>query len=992
MRPRPIAPTPRRRRRRQGRPGRIALSVGVLGIVALAAWMAARPGGRQAAVALGARAHQLVARVESLVPGHARPPAPRPVRRPLPPTQPPPPPALPGAGPGRITHAQLAELLTAAWGLVPTDIGPAYRDVGVHTPGRAAIEAAAGAGAFGVAPGGRFLPASPVTRLYLAQALVGVLALGPEASLLERAPAVSDAGAIPRQDWGAVRIALELGLLSPVHGAFAPDAYVTPAAAEDALTRARALTGADLGRVLGRLATGVTAVVRPTALEPGETASLSAAVHAGELALPVPVVWSARGGVVLGGVFVPTIRDGVATLTARVDGGRALSRVLIAVQAPTRVVAAAAPPAVLADQSATFTFAVLDRKGQTVRADNGRRIEVRLVPPSGPAITASPVDHGGVARFVYNPSLLGRYRVGARAAGLGSADVRFTVVPGSLGSLSILSSATALDAGGRLSLSATVLASGVSNTMPARVPVTLSAVLHPANGPPVTIGQWGAEAPTGVTSLPVQVASSIGPFTGPATLIVNLSAPGGAFLPARISIPVAGRGRLALSAAHSAVTAGSAVLVTATTPGEKPSGVALSLALTAPDGGPLAPMRQVLSHGRAQFLISPNQAGTYLLRVSGPGFSPAATTVLVRPDAPSRLTALLGTPFPAPGEPLSLAAYAVDAHNNPIHGPTLHVDWRYAARKAAPWHRANVASGGSVALTPPPKGTDCSVDVRVSAPALRLSTSEYLPCSVVASPAEITDGTGVFLSYWVARDAPPQTIIAQAVRERVHTLYVEVAIPGTGFWGEPGLDRLLGPAHSAGLAVVAWVPANLGDPALDTGAAEAALAYRTPLGQRVDGLSADFEGNLSASVVRPYLRAVRAAAGPARVVCAVAEPPTDLHVPYALMAEYSDVLMPMAYWQGTESPVTFADAFRAVSTSVDLVRSEAPASAVVPVLQGYDPFTAGGTGVYNPGPLAESAAVSGARAAGARGAAFFQWGTLTAAEWRIVQQAGRSPF
>lgn len=989
MRPRPLAPMPRRRRRRKGRPGRIAVTVAVLALAAAAAWLVVRPAGRQEALALGAQAHALVGRAESLLPhrASASPPRLEPLTRP----GRPPAPALPGAGSGRITHAQLAELLTAAWGLVPTDIGPAYGDVGIHTPGRAAIEAAAGAGDFGVAPGGRFRPASPVTRLFLAQALVGALALGPEAARLNRAPAVSDAGAIPARDWGAARLALGLGLLPALHGAFQPDAYVTPAAAQAAIRRARQLPGDALARVLGPMATSVTAVVRPTVLEPGQTASLSAAVHDGELALPVPVSWSASGGQVAGGVFLPAPGATSATVSARVAGGRAVARVRVVIQAPLRLVAVSPPPAVLADQSATFSFAVVDRRGRRVRADDGRRVAIRLVPPSGPVVTAVPVDHGGVVHFVYRPSLLGHYRLEATAHGLGAADTRVVVVPGSLGSLSILSSATSLGAGGRLSLSATVLTSGTSSQTPKRVPVTVSAALQSPSGASVALGQWSAVAMTATTSPPVPVAS-LGPLTGPATLVVNLSAPGGAFLPARISIPVAGRGRLALGANHATITAGSALLVTADVPGSAASGAPLSLAITAPDGGPLAPMRQILNHGRAQFLLSPNQAGTYRLRVGGPGFSPAATAVVVRAGAPVRALALLNTPFPAPGAPLALRPWLVDAHANPVPGPTLDVTWRFTARPHAPWHRATVASGASLPLTKPPPGTDCSVAVRLSAPALKLASHALLPCSVTSSPALIASGTGVFLSYWVARDASPAGIVAQAVRARVHTLYVEVAIPGTGFWGEPGLDRLLTPAHSAGLSVVAWVPANLGDPARDTAAAKAALSYRTPLGQRVDGLGADFEGHLGPSLLRPYLRAVRAAAGPARVVCAVAEPPTNLIVPYALLGAYADVLMPMDYWQSTQSPVTFADAFRAVSTSVALVRSEAPDRAVVPVLQGYDPFTAGGTGVYNPGPLAEDGALAAARAAGAQGAAFFQWGTLTAAEWRVVARAGRTAF
>lgn len=803
--------------------------------------------------------------------------------------------------------------------------------------------------------------------------------------------AVSDAGAIPPQDRGAVRLIMALGVMGAVGSRFAPDAYVAPAAAAHAIELARSVSDATLARALAPLATSVTAVASPLVVEPGQTVQVSAAVHDGELALPLPVDWSATGGVVAGGTFVPAARNETATLLARVPDSRVRANVEVTVEVPSRLVAERPPPAVLADQTTAFTFAVVNALGRVVQADSGRAVTVRLVPPSGPVVVARPLDRAGLVTFDYRPTLLGRYRLEASARGLAPATARLTVVPGSLGSLSILSSATSLGTGGRLSLAATVLPAAGVGPVPEAVPVTMTAVLDPPTAGPVPLGAWRGSAPTALTSLPVTLAN-LGPLTGPGTLVVNLTSPGGAFLPARIDIPIAGSGRLRLSPVERTLTAGSGLLLTASADAPATLRVPLSLAITAPDGGPLAPMRQMLDHGRAQFLLTPNAVGTYRLEVSGPGLSGASASVTVRPSPPDRLEALLATPFPAPGTALSLRLWALDAHQNPVAGPALDVRWRYIGRRDAPWHRATATSGATLALPKPPPGTDCSVDVRLAAPALHLRSERILPCTITPAPADIVSGTGVFLSYWVARDAPPDRIVAQAVREGVHTLYVEVAIPGTGFWGEPGLDRLLAPAHAAGLAVVAWVPADLGNPARDTAAARAALAYRTPLGQRVDGLSADFEGRLAASVIGPYLRAVRAAAGPRRVVCAVADPPTNLAIPYALMGRYADVLMPMDYWQTTESPTTFADAFRAVSTSVALVRSEAPDRGVVPVLQGYDPFSLGGTGVYNPGPLAENGALAGALSAGAQGAAFFQWGTLTDAEWTMIAKAGRAPF
>lgn len=989
---------PRRRRRRQGRPGRILLSLGLVLLLGVGAWALVRPGGRDVVLALGQSATHALEQVGRLLPRTDAPAA-----RPTPTRVAPTPPArtttaLAGAGPNRVSRAQLAELLTTAFGLTPSDIGPVFTDIRASTPGAAAIEAAAGAGDFGQAPGGRFRPAAPVTRLVLAQALVGALGLGPEAARMNgQAPAVADAGTLPESDWGTVRIVTALGLLPAVHGDFEPGVDATPGVVQAALAAARSVSGIALGRVLGALATSVTAVATPDVVEPGQSVSLSAVAKDGELALPVAVRWSASGGTLAGGVFVPADRDETAVLSASVSGARRVGRALVQVEVPARLVAVRPPSVVLADQAVVFSFAVVRTNGETVSADNGRRVTIRLTPPSGGVVTRTAVDRDGQVTFDERPSVLGVYRLEADSAGLGTADVHFSVVPGSLGSLSLLSNTTALAPGERLSLATGVLATPGSGRVPKTVPVTMTAVLDGAGGSDVPVGSWqGSAASTSLTGQPVPLAS-VGPFAGPATLVVTLTSPGGAFLPAQISVPVAGSGSLQLLPAERAVTAGDQLLVTATanaSAGASFPPVPLTLSITAPDGGPLAPMRQILDHGRAQFLLPLDMAGTYRLAVSGSGFTGATTQVTVRPGRATSLLALLPSPFASSRAGLSLRVWAVDAHRNPLTTTApIRVVWRFRGRRGAPWHRVAAESGATIPLPAAPPGSDCSVAVRLEAPSLALRAHQILPCTLEAAPAASIAGTGIFLSYWVARDASAAGIVDQAVRDHVHTLYVEVAIPGTGFWGEPGLDRLLAPAHAAGLAVIAWVPANLGDPARDTAAARAALTYTTPLGQRVDGLAADFEGQLGARVVLPYLRAVRAAAGAGRVVAAVADPPTtSITVPYALFATYANVLMPMDYWQNSESLDTYADAYRAVASAVALVRSEAPGSVVEPVLQAYDPFAPGGTGVYNPEPLAEDGALGGARAAGALGAAFFQWGTLTNAEWRVVAGAGTTPF
>ncbi|MCL6594590.1 MAG: S-layer homology domain-containing protein [Firmicutes bacterium] len=974
MRSRAVPPSRLSRRRRPARRRRAAwgAAAAALALAALAAG-AARP--RIAALLAPAGARP------AMTPSPARPPRPS-----APPVAAPQPAPLPGAGPDRVSRAQLAVLLAAAWNLTPTDIGPAYRDVGPGTPGRAAIEAAAGAGDFGPDPGGAFRPAAAVTRLFLAEALVDALGLGPEASLLaDSPPPVRDAAAIPRRDWGSARLAVALALVPAEGGSFRPTAPVTPAQATAAVARARSLTPWDLAPALAPLATRVDVRAAAAATEPDRPVAVSATVRAGELVLPVPVVWRATGGVVAQGALFPTVSSGAAVVRAQVPGGRASGEVRVRVEAPARLRALSPPPAVLADQRVTFAFAVATAGGETVTADGGRAVRIQLRPPAGPAVAAVPLDRAGVVRFSYRPSVLGTYVLTASAPHLSPVQVRFSVVPARLGALSLLVSAPAAVAGGRLAVDGAVATPARAGRLPDRVPVTLTAVLRRPDGGAVGVGRWQGEV--GARPLPLARLASL---PGPGTLVLDLSSPGGALAPARALVPVAPRGRLSLAPAQTRVTAGQSLVLTATAPGA-PQGTALSLAMVAPDGAPLAPVAQLLSHGRAQFLLTPHQSGRYRLEVSGPGLLPAQASLFVLPGPAAALRAALASPFPPAGQGPHLVVAAVDGSGNPVPVPAIDIAWRYA-QGGDGWRRTRLAGGGTLAL-PPARGSSCAVAVRLTAPGSGLPPdAQVLPCREGSTPGAAAFGPGLFLSYWVARDASPRAIVNAALKAGVRTLYVEVAIPGTGFWGQPGLDRLLPVAHESGIAVLAWVPANLRRPDADLATARAALAYRTPDGLGVDGLAADFEGDLDPHRVAAYLRALRSAAGPERALCAVAPMPTRLAVPYAAMARYADVLMPMAYWQANDVPVAYAGAYRTALSAVALVRSQAPSAAVVPILQGYDPDSAGGSGVYSPGLLAERGALAGALAAGARGVAFFQWGTLTPAEWRAVRMAAAMPF
>jgi hypothetical protein len=209
------------------------------------------------------------------------------------------------------------------------------------------------------------------------------------------------------------------------------------------------------------------------------------------------------------------------------------------------------------------------------------------------------------------------------------------------------------------------------------------------------------------------------------------------------------------------------------------------------------------------------------------------------------------------------------------------------------------------------------------------------------------------------------------------------------------VGKLIDAAHKLHIAVIAWVYPYLYDLASDIALTRQVAAFHTPSGQRFDGIAADLEQNVQLWDVRAYSQLVRTDLGPQYLLVGVPYPPQSFaDYPFAELARSYNVIAPMDYWHQTQSAFGlnyghmrygFEYARRYASESVSTIRSVSGHVPVESIGQAFDDF-----GRLEMGPDAPSSDevrgfLAGSKASGAIGASFFQWMTVTDAEWHAIR-------
>jgi hypothetical protein len=175
-------------------------------------------------------------------------------------------------------------------------------------------------------------------------------------------------------------------------------------------------------------------------------------------------------------------------------------------------------------------------------------------------------------------------------------------------------------------------------------------------------------------------------------------------------------------------------------------------------------------------------------------------------------------------------------------------------------------------------------------------------------------GTGAWIDrYDFARLEDPGAVVADMAAHGVHTLYVETAswkVPRRVDVVAPAqTQELIAAAHANGMKVVAWYLPSFRDLRADMRRVRAALALRTPDGQGFDSFALDIEANLVNPVSRrnagllELSRMIRSEVGRSYELGAIVPDQRSTSagnvlwpsLPYAAIARYYDVFLPMAY-------------------------------------------------------------------------------------------------
>jgi hypothetical protein len=245
--------------------------------------------------------------------------------------------------------------------------------------------------------------------------------------------------------------------------------------------------------------------------------------------------------------------------------------------------------------------------------------------------------------------------------------------------------------------------------------------------------------------------------------------------------------------------------------------------------------------------------------------------------------------------------------------------------------------------------------------------------------------------------ANPPAAVAGMKRRGVRTLFIETANyhAPQDVVKRPAIERFIESAHSAGIKVVAWYLPGFGNYARDLRRSLAAVRLRTRNGQRFDSFALDIEDSsvrkvsLRTSRLVKLSEAIRSAAGLSYPLGAIIPSPRGMQLlptywprfPYADLADWFDVILPMGYF--TYRTHSLGGAYDYTVRNIAIVR-RATGDPLVPI------HAIGGVA-----DASTSAQVRGfvraTRACGVIGASMYDYGTTSAAQWMTLKPVSRAP-
>jgi hypothetical protein len=239
----------------------------------------------------------------------------------------------------------------------------------------------------------------------------------------------------------------------------------------------------------------------------------------------------------------------------------------------------------------------------------------------------------------------------------------------------------------------------------------------------------------------------------------------------------------------------------------------------------------------------------------------------------------------------------------------------------------------------------------------------------------------------------PQAMVEQAVRAGLH--YVELRTAYGAYWeitpeAKPTIDAIIDGLAAHGIGTIGWtVPRDTTFE--DLQASVRTAYYRTAKGTRLMGLAVDLERGdefmggdpQKLDALWRYMQHLREALGPKYLLVSTVEDPYLEHLdnakyPFRQIANFSDVLQPMAYWRMMRRTPTTPDQVKVLlRASYDKLRSLS--GRRLPVSIGGQTSPVGRNGA----PPGEeiTASLDAAKAAGAIGECFFDWNGTLPFQW-----------
>ena len=194
----------------------------------------------------------------------------------------------------------------------------------------------------------------------------------------------------------------------------------------------------------------------------------------------------------------------------------------------------------------------------------------------------------------------------------------------------------------------------------------------------------------------------------------------------------------------------------------------------------------------------------------------------------------------------------------------------------------------------------------------------------------VAAGKGFWTTNYLPRHTDITALVGALKALGVTHIYPRVAETSYGFFDQNTLNRLLPAAHAAGIKVLAWIYPYLRNVGNDLAMTQAVVNYRTPAGDRVDGIGADVEETTDAPAVFAYGQVLRQMVGAQfPLVITTYNPRARASYPFPEAAASFNVIAPQDYWHNSLTTTYDGKSARALLTSSVMgIRAELGGKAI----------------------------------------------------------------